>query len=66
MTFIITLAAAFIGATAGQALCLWVVGGMAQRAERKKAEEIHKAMFEFNAAMEAEKRRMQNYAKMEG
>jgi hypothetical protein len=66
MTFLITLAAAFIGATLGQALCLYVVGGMAHRAEAKKAEELQKAMWEYDQALKAERRRMENYAKMEG
>lgn len=66
MAFLTVLIAAFIGGTLGQALTLWVVGTMAARAEKQKAE-ILQQMFE--AQVEAnikERERMHRYAKMEG
>ena len=63
MSLFFTVLAATI---VGQTLCLWVIGALAYRQQKKQSEKIEEAMKEYHGAMLREQQRMKEYAKMEG
>jgi hypothetical protein len=61
----LTLASA-IGTLAGNLGLFFVIGKMAQRQEKKQLEELHRLQQGYLEMVERERKRMANYAKMEG
>ena len=57
--------AAFIGAALGQALTLYIIGMMAQRAQKRQAKAAQEAVQEYHSMMVKERERMREYARME-
>lgn len=65
MTFFFTFIAAFIGATIGQALCLWVIGTLAHRKEVAKAQAIQLAIIEAYKETQEQQAKMREYVRLE-
>jgi hypothetical protein len=57
---------AFLGGIAGNLVFLFIVGKMAQRAERKRVEQMNTQLLELQRLAEKEQERMKKYAAMEG
>ena len=57
--------ATFIGAALGQALTLYIIGMMAQRAQKRQAKAAQEAVQEYHSMMVKERERMREYARME-
>jgi membrane protein DedA with SNARE-associated domain len=66
MTFLAVAAGSLLGSFLGNMGVFWVIGAMAQRAERKKLEELHKLQQSYLEMVERERTRLEKYAKMEG
>ena len=65
MTFLTVLVAAFIGATLGQTLCLWIVGTLAHRQEIAKAQAIQQAILEAHEEAQKQEEKMLEYVRLE-
>jgi len=65
ITFSVVLGA-FFGGIAGNLVFLFIVGKMAQRAERKRVEQMNTQLLELQRMAEKEQERMKKYAAMEG
>ena len=65
ITFSVVLGA-FLGGIAGNLVFLLIVGKMAQRAERKRVEQMNTQLLELQRLAEKEQERMKKYAAMEG
>lgn len=57
---------AFLGGIAGNLVFLLIVGKMAQRAERKRVEQMQTQLLNLQQLAEKEHERMKKYAEMEG
>jgi uncharacterized protein YhhL (DUF1145 family) len=67
MSLILTLtAASALGTLIGNLSLFFVIGRMAKRQEKKQLEEMQKLQQGYLDMVEREKKRMENYAKMEG
>ena len=65
MTFLAVALGSLLGSFLGNVGVFWVIGLMAQRAEKKQLEELQKLQQGYLDMVEREKKRMENYAKME-
>jgi len=65
ITFSVVLGA-FFGGIFGNLVFLFIVGKMAQRAERKRVEQMNTQLLELQRRAEKEQERMKKYAAMEG
>jgi hypothetical protein len=65
ITFSVVLGA-FLGGIAGNLVFLLIVGKMAQRAERKRVEQMQTQLLELQRLAEQEQERMKKYVAMEG
>jgi uncharacterized protein YhhL (DUF1145 family) len=67
MSLILSLTiASALGTLVGNLGLFWVIGKMAQRQERKQLEEVQRLQQGYLEMVEREKKRMENYARMEG
>jgi membrane protein YqaA with SNARE-associated domain len=66
MTFLAVALGSLLGSFLGNVGVFWVIGLMAQRAEKKQLEELQKLQQGYLDMVERERKRMENYAKMEG
>jgi hypothetical protein len=66
MTFLAVAAGSFLGSLLGNLGVFFVIGLMAKRQEKKQLEELQKLQQGYLDMVEREKKRMANYAKMEG
>jgi hypothetical protein len=66
MTFLAVALGSLLGSFLGNVSVFWIIGMMAQRAERKQKEELQRLQQGYLDMVEREKKRMENYAKMEG
>jgi membrane protein DedA with SNARE-associated domain len=66
MTFLTVLGAALVGSFLANAAFYFIVGKLAQRAEKKRIEHFRKLEAECLEVIKKEDERMRNYAKMEG
>ena len=66
MTFLAVAAGSFLGSLLGNMGVFFVIGIMAKRQEKKKLEELQQLQQGYLQMVEREKKRMENYAKMEG
>ena len=66
MTFLAVALGSLLGSFLGNVGVLWVIGLMAQKAEKKQLAELQKLQQGYLDMVEREKQRMENYAKMEG
>ncbi len=66
MTFLAVALGSLLGSFLGNVGVFWVIGLMAQRAEKKQLQELQKLQQGYLDMVEREKKRMENYAKMEG
>jgi len=66
MTFLAVALGSLVGSFLGNIGVFWVLGTMAQRAEKKQLAELQKLQQGYLDMVEREKKRMENYAKMEG
>jgi membrane protein DedA with SNARE-associated domain len=66
MTLALTFAATALGTLVGNLSLFFVIGKMAQRQEKKQLEEVQKLQQGYLDMVEREKKRMANYARMEG
>jgi len=66
MTFLAVALGSLLGSFLGNVGVFWVIGLMAQRAEKKQLAELQKLQQGYLDMVEREKQRMENYAKMEG
>jgi hypothetical protein len=66
MTFALTFAATVLGSVVGNLIVFYVLGAMAKRVERQQREELERLQQGYLEMVEKEKKRMENYARMEG
>jgi hypothetical protein len=66
MTFLAVAAGSFLGSLLGNMGVFFVIGIMAKRQEKKQLEELQQLQQGYLQMVEREKKRMENYAKMEG
>jgi uncharacterized protein YhhL (DUF1145 family) len=67
MSLILSLTiASALGTLLGNMGLLWVVGTLVKRQEKKQIKELQKLQQGYLDMVEREKKRMENYAKMEG
>ena len=67
MSLILSLTiASALGTLVGNLSLFFVIGKMAQRQEKKQLEEVQKLQQGYLDMVEREKKRMANYARMEG
>ncbi len=66
MTFLAVALGSLLGSFLGNIGVFWVLGAMAKQAEKKQLEELQKLQQGYLEMVEKEKKRMANYAKMEG
>jgi len=66
MTFLAVAAGAFLGSFLGNTGVFFVIGFMAKRQEKKQLEELQRLQQGYLEMVEKEKKRMANYAKLEG
>ena len=64
--FFTILGASALGTFCGNVGLFWVIGNMAKRQEKKQLEELQKLQQGYLDMVEREKKRMENYARMEG
>jgi hypothetical protein len=65
MTFLAVAAGAFLGSLLGNTGVFFIIGLMAKRQEKKQLEELQQLQRGYLEMVEREKKRMENYAKME-
>jgi membrane protein YqaA with SNARE-associated domain len=66
MTFFAVALGCVVGSFIGNVSVFWVIGLMAQRAEKKQEEQLRKLQEQFLEVRQKEAERMERYAKMEG
>jgi hypothetical protein len=66
MTFLAVALGSLLGSFLGNVGVFWVIGAMAKKAEKKQLEDLQKLQQGYLDMVEREKKRMENYAKMEG
>jgi uncharacterized protein YhhL (DUF1145 family) len=67
MSLILSLTiASAVGTLLGNIGLFWIIGTMAKRQEKKQLEELQRLQQGYLEMVEKEKKRMANYAKMEG
>jgi membrane protein DedA with SNARE-associated domain len=66
MTLVLTFAATVLGSVIGNLVVFYILGAMAKRVERKQREELERLQQGYLDMVEREKKRMENYARMEG
>ncbi len=66
MTFLAVALGSLLGSFLGNVGVFWVIGAMAKKAEKKQLEELQRLQQGYLDMVEREKKRMENYAKMEG
>jgi hypothetical protein len=64
--FFTILGASALGTFCGNVGLFWVIGNMAKRQERKQLEELQRMQQGYLEMVEREKKRLENYARMEG
>ena len=65
MTFLAIAAGAAIGSFLGNTAVFWVIGAMAERAQKKQRAELEAMEKSYMEVIQRERNRMENYAKME-
>jgi membrane protein YqaA with SNARE-associated domain len=65
MTFAAVALGALVGSFLGNVGVFWVIGLMAQRAEKKQMEELKKLQDGYLEMAQKERERIENYARME-
>jgi hypothetical protein len=65
MTFLAVALGSLLGSFLGNVGVFWVIGAMAKKAEKKQLEDLQKLQQGYLDMVEREKKRMENYAKME-
>ena len=66
MTFLLYLLASALGTFIGNFALFWVIGIQAQRAQKVQRDEMRRVHASYLEMVEREKKRIENYAKMEG
>ena len=66
MSFLAVALGCLLGSFVGNVSVFWVIGLMAQRAEKKQLEELQKLQQGYLEMAQREKTSLENYAKMEG
>ena len=56
---------AFFGSMVGQAVCLWIIGTLANRQEAAKAQAIQQAIFEAHEEAQKQEKKMREYVRLE-
>lgn len=64
--FFTILGASALGTFCGNIGLFWVIGTMAKRQEKAQREELEKLQQGYLEMVQREKKRMENYARMEG
>jgi hypothetical protein len=65
MTFIAVTLGCLLGSFLGNSLVFFVIGSMAKQAEEKQRRELQKLQQSYLEMAEKERKRMENYAKLE-
>ena len=65
MTFLAIAAGAAIGSFLGNTAVFWVIGAIAERAQKKQRAELEAMEKSYMEVIQRERTRMENYAKME-
>jgi hypothetical protein len=66
MILVLTFAATVLGSVIGNLVVFYVLGTMAKKVEQQQREELERLQQGYLEMVEKEKKRMENYARMEG
>jgi membrane protein DedA with SNARE-associated domain len=66
MTLALTFAATFLGSVVGNLVVFYILGAMAKRVEKQQLEELERLQQGYLEMVDKERKRMENYARMEG
>ena len=66
MTLALTFAATFLGSVVGNLVVFYILGAMAKRVEKQQMEELERLQQGYLEMVDKERKRMENYARMEG
>ena len=66
MTLALTFAATVLGSVVGNLVVFYILGAMAKRVEQQQREELERLQQGYLEMVDKERKRMENYARMEG
>jgi membrane protein DedA with SNARE-associated domain len=66
MTLVLTFAATVLGSVVGNLVVFYILGAMAKRVEKQQLEELERLQQGYLEMVDKERKRMENYARMEG
>jgi membrane protein DedA with SNARE-associated domain len=66
MTLVLTFAATVLGSVVGNLVVFYVLGAMAKKVEQQQREELERLQQGYLEMAERERKRLENYARMEG
>jgi membrane protein DedA with SNARE-associated domain len=66
MTLVLTFAATVLGSVVGNLVVFYVLGAMAKKVEQQQREELERLQQGYLEMVAKERKRMENYARMEG
>jgi membrane protein DedA with SNARE-associated domain len=66
MTLALTFAATVLGSVVGNLVVFYILGAMAKRVEKQQREELERLQQGYLEMVDRERKRMENYARMEG
>jgi hypothetical protein len=66
MTWASTFAATVLGSVVGNLVVFYILGAMAKRVEKQQREELERLQQGYLEMVDRERKRMENYARMEG
>ena len=66
MTLALTFAATVLGSVIGNLVVFYILGAMAKKVEQQQREELERLQQGYLEMVDKERKRMENYARMEG
>jgi membrane protein DedA with SNARE-associated domain len=66
MTLALTFGATVLGSVVGNLVVFYILGAMAKRVEKQQLEELERLQQGYLEMVDKERKRMENYARMEG
>jgi membrane protein DedA with SNARE-associated domain len=66
MTLVLTFTATVLGSVVGNLVVFYILGAMAKRVEKQQMEELERLQQGYLEMVDKERKRMENYARMEG
>jgi hypothetical protein len=66
MTLVLTFGATVLGSVVGNLVVFYILGAMAKRVEKEQLAELERLQQGYLEMVDRERKRMENYARMEG